>query len=66
MVTKDTTNAQRQAAARKRLIEEGGRRLSLAIPGPLNARLSAESKRTGESPSAVVMRLLQNNLPDAE
>ncbi len=58
----DKTNAQRQAEARKRLIDEGGRRLSLAIPGDINSLLAAEAKRTGESAQAVALRLLQNNL----
>ena len=65
-MTKDPTNAQRQAAARKRLIDEGGRQLGLSIPPDINARLNAEMERTGESARAIILRLLQNNLPEAE
>lgn len=60
---KDSTVAQRQAAARKRLVEGGGRQLGLAIPPAINARLSAEMARTGESARAIILRLLDNNLP---
>lgn len=58
----DKTNAQRQAAARQRLIAEGGRRVTLAVPGDLNSRLQAEMERTGESASAVILRLMRDNL----
>lgn len=61
----DKTNAQRQANARQRLIAEGGRQLGLSIPPDINAQLSAEMERTGESARAIILRLLQNNLPDA-
>lgn len=63
-MAKDKTLAQRQAAARKRLIEEGGRRVTLAVPGDLNIRLQAEMERTGESASAVILRLMRDNLKD--
>lgn len=62
----DKTNAQRQASARQRLIADGGRQLGLAIPPDINARLSAEMERTGESARAIILRLLQNNLPGDE
>lgn len=60
----DYTIAQRQAAARERLLAEGGRRITLAVPGDLNARLQAEMERTGESASAVILRLMRDNLRD--
>lgn len=63
-MTKDKTNAQRQANARQRLIAEGGRQLGLSIPPDINARLNAEIERTGESARAIILRLLQNNLPE--
>ena len=61
---RDSTLAQRQAASRKRLIEEGGRQLTIALPPDINARLLAETERTGESARAVILRVLQNSLPD--
>lgn len=61
---RDSTLAQRQAASRKRLVEEGGRQLTIAIPPDVNARLLAETERTGESARAVILRVLQNSLPD--
>lgn len=60
---KDATLAKRQAAARKRLIEQGGRQLGLSIPPHINARLVAEMTRTGESARSIILRLLENNLP---
>lgn len=63
MTKQDTTLAQRQAAARQRLIEDGGRRVTLAVPGDLNARLQAEMGRSGDSASAVILRLMRDNLP---
>ena len=65
-MTKDKTNAQRQANARKRLIAEGGRQIGLSIPPAINAQLIAEMQRTGESARAIILRLLQNNLPSAD
>ena len=62
-MTKDPTRAQRQAAATARLIDEGGRRVTVRIPPEVNARLDAEMARTGESANALIIRLLQNNLP---
>lgn len=59
---KDATLARRQAAATARLIDEGGRRITLRVPPDLNTRLSAECERTGESANATILRLLQNNL----
>lgn len=64
MKKQDPTLARRQAAARKRLIEEGGRRVTLAVPGDLNARLQAEIERSGESANAVILRLMRDNLRD--
>lgn len=64
-MTPDKTNAQRQANARQRLIAEGGRQLGLTIPPDINARLDVEMRRTGESARAIILRLLQNNLPAA-
>lgn len=61
-MTKDKTNAQRQANARQRLIDEGGRQLGLSIPPDINARLNAEMEHTGESARAIILRLLHNNL----
>lgn len=63
-MTKDKTNAQRQANARQRLIAEGGRQLGLSIPPDINARLSAEMERTGESARAIILRLMRDNLKD--
>ena len=63
MTKRDSTLAQRQAAARQRLIDEGGRRVTLAVPGDINSRLQAEMDRTGESASAVILRLMRDNLP---
>lgn len=62
MAKRDKTLAKRQAAARQRLIAEGGRRVTLAVPGDLNALLQAEMERTGESASAVILRLMRDNL----
>lgn len=62
MTKRDKTLAKRQAAARQRLIAEGGRRVTLAVSGELNARLQAEMERTGESASAVILRLMRDNL----
>lgn len=64
MAKRDNTLAQRQAAARQRLLAEGGRRVTLAVPGDLNSRLQAEMERTGESASAVILRLMRDNLKD--
>lgn len=64
MKAKDHTLAQRQAAARQRLIEEGGRRVTLAVPGEINSRLQAEMDRTGDSASAIILRLVRDNLPN--
>ena len=64
MAKRDNTLAQRQAAARQRLLAEGGRRVTLAVPGDLNALLQAEMERTGESASAVILRLMRDNLKD--
>lgn len=61
---RDPTLAQRQAAARQRLAERGGRQITVALPPDINARLDTEMQRTGESARAVILRLLQNNLPD--
>lgn len=63
MIKRDSTLAQRQAAARQRLIDEGGRRVTLAVPGDLNARLQAEMDRTGESANSVILRLMRDSLP---
>lgn len=60
---KDPTNTQRQAAARKRLIEEGGRRIMVLVPPTLNARLADELARTGESANATILRILDAHLP---
>lgn len=62
-MTKDRTLAQRQAASRKRLTEEGGRQLGLAIPPDINARLNAEIDRTGDSARSIILRLLDQGLP---
>jgi len=59
---KDATLAKRQAAATARLIDEGGRRVTLRLPPEINQLLTAEMERTGESANAVILRLLQNNL----
>ena len=64
-MTKAKTNTERQAEARKRLIAEGGRQLGLSIPPDINARLTAEAERTGQSARQIILRLLQNNLPGA-
>lgn len=64
MTKRDNTLAKRQAAARKRLIAEGGRRITLAVPGEINARLRAEMERAGESASAVILRLVRDSLKD--
>lgn len=61
-MTKDPTNAQRQAAATARLLDEGGRRITLRVPPEINALLIAECERTGESANAAILRLLQNGL----
>lgn len=53
-------NARRQATFRKRLIAQGGRVLTVAMPGEINELLAAEMKRTGESAQAVVLRLLRD------
>lgn len=63
MKSAERTGAERQAAYTSRLIEEGGRRLTVRIPPELNARLVAECERTGESANAAVLRLLSDSLP---
>lgn len=59
---KDPTNAQRQAAAIARLVENGGRRITLRVPPELNARLTTECERTGESANATILRILDAHL----
>lgn len=59
---KDPTLAKRQADATAKLIEEGGRRITLRVPANINELLNAECKRTGESANAAILRLLQNSL----
>lgn len=58
----DKTAAQRQAAHTQRLIDQGGRRITVRIPPELNAALSAELDRTGDSANSLILRLLQNYL----
>ncbi len=58
----DRTIAKRQAAHTQRLINEGGRRITVRIPPDLNAALSAELERSGQSANALVLTLLQNYL----
>lgn len=62
-MTKDPTNARRQAAAVARLMEEGGRRVTVRVPPTLNARLSAECESKGESANAAILRILDAHLP---
>lgn len=62
-MTKDPTNTQRQAAATARLIDSGGRRITLRVPAEINARLIDACERTGESANAAILRLLDDHLP---
>lgn len=62
-MNKDKTNTQRQAAYTARLQSTGGRRVTVTIPADINARLLAEQEKTGSSANAIILRLLENNLP---
>ena len=58
----DATNPRRQAEHRKRLVESGGRRVSVDMPARINRLLATEMARTGESAQAVILRLLCDSL----
>ena len=60
---KDLTNARRQAAAIARLLENGGRRVTVRVPPTLNVKLTAECERKGESANATILRILDAYLP---
>lgn len=54
------TPAQRQRKHYKRLVQDGGRRLTVQLPPELNRALNTEMKRTGESAQAVIIRMMGN------
>lgn len=56
---KPLTPAQRVAQAQRRQLEDGWRRLSLRLRPELARALDAICQRTGESPTALLGRLLE-------